>query len=402
MLLIHCLLLSPLAVFAQAETDALTQRATLFTSLPEVEQAFKPRGIDLKLDYTNFVQRLYASSDNNKTEISGRGDLVLKIDGDNAPFWKGFGIELRHTMTHGDANFGRGFGNGGVFFPPNTALTFPRRNETSFSVHQRFDNNMRLSLGKFDVLTATEAMPLSGGGGMNSFTNLALAAPVTGIISPYAVGGILNIPTQHANYTLMVYDPRNGQDPRTIGFTFEAGMAAMLNVTLPLKWAGKPGYHTFTGALNDVESEDLESPPDMPSTIIGQWYVAYALQQFIGVHEADPSKGWGFFGRIGASDSNPNAIAGHWLLGLGGHNLLGKRQQDRWGIAMARYYFSDHLNNPATPPPGRIGPESVIEAYYNLAVFPWLRVTLSAQRTRPFVEQKKEDSVVTLRTQIRF
>ena len=280
------------------DSVSLAQRAALFTSLPAVHAPIADNGMVLDLRYSNFAQRLQSSDESNQTQVGGRGDIIFQIGGEKSALWKGFEIELRHTIVHGEANFGRGFGQNGVFFPPNTAMIFPRRNETSLTLSQAFANRMKLAFGKFDMIGLTAATPLAGGGGLDTFSNFAITLPVSGILAPYAVGANLSYATRSADYSLMIYDPRNGQEDRTLDFTFEAGISAMLNVMLPRKWGGKPGYHTFTGAINDAKSPDLSAPPGQPSTLVGQWYVAYALQQYLFHDEHDPSKGWGIFARV--------------------------------------------------------------------------------------------------------
>ena len=80
-----------------------------------------------------------------------------------------------------------------------------------------------MSVGKFNVLDLAAATPLMGGGGETTFWNTGIAAPVSGVTPPYIVGAIASIKTTPATFTLMVYDPRNGQNLDVIAHPFNDG-----------------------------------------------------------------------------------------------------------------------------------------------------------------------------------
>lgn len=383
---------------AQANDNPISNRQALLDGPGTAKQKLRDSGVDLDLRYTNFQQNLSGATDGNGSQNGGRGDLVMNFDGEKLGLWKGFSVNLRHTMVHGQANFNRGFGQNGVLLPYNTAMVFPRENETSLNVTQKFNDTVSISAGKFDMFALSEAAPLQGGSGMDTFTNLGIAAAINGLVSPYTTGVMLNVNTSKALMSFMVYDPRNtqGDNGRPISHTFEDGTSAMANITLPISIAGRMGYHTFNATASDQKHPNLRTG----EPVNRRWFGGYSFQQFLQHDADDPSKGWGLFGRIGVTDRNPNFIARHFMLGIGGNNLMQGRKDDMWGVAYAAYDLSHEIVDPTWPT--AIRNEQMAEAYYNFAVFPWLRVSPNVQLVRPLDRSRNDEVVLGIRTQLRF
>ena len=54
--------------------------------------------------------------------------------------------------------------------------------------------------------------PIVGGGGIETFWNLAMAAPLTNITPPYIYGLSFNTRSDIGTFGLFVYDPRDAQN----------------------------------------------------------------------------------------------------------------------------------------------------------------------------------------------
>lgn len=70
--------------------------------------------------------------------------------------------------------------------------------------------------------------------------------------------------------------------------------------------------------------------------------------------------------------------------GVGGNGLFRGRPDDRFGIAYLRLGVSRDLKNELAPI-FRLRDEWTVEAFYNVAVTPWLRITGNVQYARPAV-----------------
>ena len=397
---------------AQAATNSIWTRPSLLDGPGWPKAGMRSDGVNLDVTLTQFGQELLSGDGNKAPEYGGKLDVVLTLDGQKLGLWPGLSLNVHQEFLYGnDANYQ----GDGTFIPVNTAMAFPRQGgadtQTSIIVTQRFSPDVSLSLGKFNMLDAASRTPLIGGGGLDTFMNLGLAAPISGVTPPYILGGSLTVKTAPATFNLLVYDPRNAQDSAVLRYPFADGVTTSLSATVPISLGGLPGFHSFRGVYSTQDGVDLRDvpqlilPPGFP-TMIGSkshyWYVSYSFQQYLYRSPNDPRKGWGVFGEISASDGNPNPIDRHYFIGIGGNSPLPNRPDDGLGLAYFSYALSNELNQAAEPLGIELGKENGVEAFYNVAITPWFRVTADIQDVSPFVRANARAVFGALRTQIRF
>jgi carbohydrate-selective porin OprB len=102
------------------------------------------------------------------------------------------------------------------------------------------------------------------------------------------------------------------------------------------------------------------------------WAFYYSAHQY--VHWKD-DRGWGVFVRFGTSDGEVNPIDWNAAVGIGGKGLFDSRPHDRFGIG---YYHINLVDAPVFRLLD-LGNEHGVEAFYNVAVTPWLSVTADVQ-----------------------
>lgn len=109
------------------------------------------------------------------------------------------------------------------------------------------------------------------------------------------------------------------------------------------------------------------------------------------------------FGQVGLSDGNPNPAEWSAFVGIGGTRLLPSRPLDRFGVAYFRFSLSDDLVKGLQPLLSvGIRDEQGVEAFYNVAITPWLRLTGDLQVIEPFREDKDTAVFLGLQAQIKF
>jgi porin len=124
-------------------------------------------------------------------------------------------------------------------------------------------------------------------------------------------------------------------------------------------------------------------PPGLaPGTKKGSWLFGLSGQQYLVQDPADPQRGWGVCADVAWSDGNPNLVNWALFLGIAGSSLLPGRPDDRFGLGYFGAGVSDALESELAPLL-HLRDESGIEAFYNMAVKPWLRVTADLQIIRP-------------------
>lgn len=372
---------------AAADVD-LWQRKTLadYDGSPKRELAAK--GVDLGFDVTNFMQALQNSYGSGWTN-GGKADLRLRLNGEKLGLWRGFFVS-----SHIEYNYGNSVNQdapGLNVIPINTALAYPSLNDSMFSLlfTQAFSPTTTLTLGLFNMFDAAARRPIYGGGGVEGFWNLAIAAPLTNITPPYIYGISFNtLIDDIGSFGLFVYDPRDAQNLNIIRNLFEDGVTISGTATFPYNLAGLGGSQNLRIAYSTLDGTDLSSlPPQIGQPLPikeSRWYFQYSFEQFLVQSATDPKVGWGLFGQIGYSDGNPNAFQGHGYIGLAGNNMMDGRQADRWGIGYYQYKLSDAFLDLFPIVGSRMQPQKGAELFYNWAIVPWLRLQLDAQWVRPF------------------
>ena len=99
-------------------------------------------------------------------------------------------------------------------------------------------------------------------------------------------------------------------------------------------------------------------------------------------------EGIGGFGRFGASDGDPNFMHFFYSLGIGGKGVIPSRERDRYGFG---FYYID-VKNPKFQGLFRttklLRDEYGFEAFYNIAITPWLMLTPDIQVVRGAQKEK--------------
>ena len=124
----------------------------------------------------------------------------------------------------------------------------------------------------------------------------------------------------------------------------------------------------------------------------GSWNIYYNFDQYLYEPKKGADKGIGLFGRLGVSDGNPNFMKFFSSFGIGGKGMFESRPNDKFGIG---YYFIN-THNPTINGPLQsrkfLRDESGLEAFYNIAITPWLLLTPDLQVLTG--AQKKTTSLV--------
>lgn len=373
-------------------SDDIATRSALFDVPGGPLQDLQARGIDLYASLTQFYQGLAAGEGDKNWDYGGKVDLVGTFIGQKLGLWRGLIVNAHFEYVYGDdVNFQ---GDGSIM-PINTALAFPTLGgydtDLSLVVTQVVNDKATISVGKFNMLDSAAKTPLLGGGGIDTFMNTALAAPISGVTPPYIVGAIATYETEPAKFTFMAYDPRNAQGTAVLDDPFGDGVVLSVIGTVPVSINGLDGWQSLRVAYSTQNGFDFE---DIPQLILppetqeienkeGSWYVGYSFQQYLIQDPNDRSRGWGLFGYAAISDGNPNPIEWGAFAGLGGNSLIPGRPDDRFGIAYFYYGLSDTLKDGLEGFGLDYKNESGLEIFYNAAITPWFRLSGDLQVIQP-------------------
>jgi len=253
-----------------------------------------------------------------------------------------------------------------------------------------------LTLGKLDT-TSGDANAFAHGKGDKQFLNLAFninPALLLTVPSSTLGGGVIILPNKDphsAIITLMAIDS-DGKANRT-GFdtVFAGNNSFAIEGRLRTDFFGMTG-HQLLGAT--YSGKDFSSIDQSLRFIVengtiekedNSWAVYYNFDQYL--YEPKKEQGIGIFGRFGASDGDANPVHYFYSLGVGGKGVIPGRTRDEFGIG---YYYIDVSNPKFTGPLAErnfMRDEYGIEAYYNIALTPWMKLTPDIQVIRPAQEE---------------
>lgn len=425
-------LLSPLPARAKDTVASFLKQRSLTDTDNGPKAQLRRAGINADVWVTQFYQGQTEGDGARSRRFGGRAwryggkmDAFLKADLEKLGFLPGF-----HVNAQYEHYFGRNInGLDYALLPVNTAQAFVRRegyhSALSLNVTQDMGEHLSISVGKFNMLTLASQTPLVGGGGLETFMNRGLAAPSTGIgvtsagivsdrliaSAPYLIGGIAMLKAAPFNVMLALVDPRSAQIPRTMARPFEKGVAFGGAVAMQTEIAGLRGTHTLRGAISNARGFDLDAASEArarlsrvggPITRKNFRFASYSFQQNLFQSATDPAVGWGIFALGTLSDGNPTPTRWSMFAGLGGNNLFEGREDDRWGVGYFHYAFSHLLISGLAARKIRRQGESGVEAFYNLAITPALRLTADVQFVDPWNSTKSRATYTALRLQTRF
>jgi porin len=409
---------------SEKATSSLLTRPSLADAPGGVKEQLRGIGITPDVWVTQIPQGQVAGDRLRTWAYGGKMDAFLKVDAEKLGLWQGFHINVQYEHFFGrDINY-----TDFALLPVNAAQAFVS-SETYHSAlsvvfTQDIGKQVSISAGKVNTMTLAAQTPLIGGGGVETFMNRAFAAPATGIgvttasrirdrliVSPtYTLGAAATFKTELIKLTLAVADPRNAQDPRVLERPFEKGVVVGGIATLSTEIAGLNSFHTVRSYYSNARGFDLDDVGGVrqrlsagePLTKKGYWFVSYGAEQFLFRSADNPNVGWGLFSLATLSDGNPNPVRWTALGGVAGNNLFEGRELDRWGVGFFHYGLSAPLLVGLAALQIYRRSEGGVEAFYNYAITPWLRLSADLQVVDPWNTTKTRATYTGLRLQTKF
>ncbi len=386
------LLALPVSGFAQSNArtedgEAILTRETLGGDWGGLRTGLASHGIQYDLWATGLYQGMFAGTGNDDFEFGGRADLLINGNTGKLGWWEGGGLHAHLTYRGGPLPGTRG----GALWPVNTSGSFPlgAKDElvaTSLYMSQRFGDSTRLMLGKINAIDLLASHPFFGGWGIDRFWNVAFVAPPSGVFPPVIIGGVLSHSFSPYSLTVMVFDPNDQTNNYSLNRLFADGV----NVSFGLAWSGdvdgRKSGAGVTATYSTAEGTDYTQiglpPGSTTTTKKGSYNVAVELSNLLVESTQAAGKGLGLYAKAAIADGNPNPIRSSLVGGFAGHAMVPGRPLDYFGVGYFFYNFSNDLQD-AVARVGSFKDEQGVEAFYVLAVTPWLRLTADLQWVNP-------------------
>jgi len=374
-------------------------RSTLTGDWGGTRNEWAAKGVTFDINLTQTGMSVINGGKNQGWEYSGRGNLTLNVDTQKLGLWPGGFLTVEV-----EGNYNRSINpDTGAISPVNTNQLFPMPGKDNLNIPavtfmQFLSHNFGVVLGKLDT-TSGDANEFAHGKGDKQFFNLAFNLnPALLLTTPNSVlgAGVIILPTKDpeaAIISMMVIDS-NGKANRS-GFdtAFEGNNTYAMEGRVRTDFFGMTG-HQLMGALYSTKNfSSLEQDSLLLLKGIIQngkldaekqdssWAVYYNFDQYL--YEPKKGQGIGVFGRFGASDGEANPVHYFCSLGVGGKGVMNSRPNDAFGIG---YYYMD-ISNPKLTGIFKdrefLRDEYGVEAYYNIAITPWMKLTPDVQFVRP-------------------
>lgn len=395
----------------------LRQRPAMTGDWSGTRQQLMDNGLRFDLRWTQILQRNTAGGKDISTAYQGGLNLGVQLDTGAAGLWPGGILKVRGEGRYGESSNG----DTGAVMPVNTNSLYPIPGEDTFQLAelnytQFLSSSLGLTIGKFSPRETN----VFSGNETEQFQNLAFNIdPVYGTTVPQAfLGvGVIFVPHPNVAVTTLVLDSEGQADESGFDTAFKDGSSLFQLAEVKIDPFNLPGHQrlgwtwsnktrTKLGQLDAGLVKDwirfrlgLGPQPNL-ETGSDDWSVFYDFDQYLYVVPGSKDRGFGLFGRFGVSSGEFNPIGEFYSLGVGGKGMLPSRGQDSFGLGYYYLSLSDKVG-----PVARVSledGEQGVEAYYNVAVTPWLSITPSVQAIKPVTRDTDWAWLAGLRLTIEF
>jgi porin len=345
--------------------------------------ALAAKGLTLAIDVTQVLQGVVSGGTRAGWEYSGLGDLLFNLDTGKAGLWWG-GI----LSVDAEGNWGDNVNPfTGAFAAVNSSATYPSLVPGTAAVPMvRYTQFISPHLGVMGgrlLPTRADVNAFAWGDGTNQFMNQALNFNPVLTIAPTSTlgGGIIIQPGEKpADAVISLVAIEAQGTPNTTGATnaLDGGVIYSAESRVKVDLLEHTGHQSIGFAYSNATYSSLDQNPvgGAAAAVSGTWLFYYNFDQFLQETAPGSGKGWGLFGRFGASGGDPNKFKYFWSLGVGSvKGAVAARPNDTFGIGL---YYSVISKSTEAALEGLTN-EWGAEAYYDFAVTRWAQLSPDIQ-----------------------
>jgi porin len=397
-------------VFSQEDPKTYSgnfwSRSTLTGDWGGVRNDLGTKGIIFDMNLAQVVQGVVEGGKDGRWKYGGRGNLTVSVDTQKLGLWPGGLLTVEF-----EGNFSESVNsNTGALMPVNANQIFPMPNGNNLNVPQVslaqfFSPYAGVVLGKLDTMSG-DMNEFAHGKGDVQFFNLAFNInPVALRTVPYSTlgAGVIVLPTKDPNAAIVNFTllQANGV-ASTPGFSDLSSDKIVYSGEGRVRtdFFGLTGHQVIGAAYSNMEYTSLDQRLSIifenqtPEAKKGSWFISYNFDQYLYEPKKGSGQGIGIFGRLGASDGNPNPVRYFMSAGVGGKGFMAGRPLDRFGIG---YYYID-ISNPTLQGPYQtwsfLRDEQGFEAFYSVGITRWAHLTPDIQVIKGAQMQRVDGSVV--------
>jgi porin len=387
----------------------LWTRSTLSGDWWGVRNQLAEKGVTIDMSLTQVGQGIvHGGKETGWQYGGGRGDIILNLDTQKLGLWPGgfLNVEAEGNFIPADNVLKSINGRTGALMPVNNSQILPlpgdNFNLPALNFSQFLSPYFGLTIGKYATMTSTsgDMNEFAHGKGDTQFMNVALNFnPIMAVTVPYSTlgTGLIVLPTKDPKQAIVsLFLLSSTGKASTSGFDDLDGnnLTVAGEGRVRTDFFGLTGHQLFGATFSNKKFTSI----DQSARFVfengafdrkkGSWNVYYNFDQYLYEPKKDSGEGIGVFGRFGASDGSPNFMHYFYSLGVGGKGVIPSRSNDRYGFG---FYYID-VNNPELQGLFRsiklLRDEYGFEAFYNVAITPWLLLTPDIQVVRGAQKEK--------------
>jgi porin len=345
----------------------------------------------------------------------GRVDLNINLDTQKMGLWPGGFFSMEAEENYGEFVGPR---QTGAVIPADQNSLFPSPGTNSLELPmlmfaQFVAPQLGFYFGKLATVTndSGDANAFAHGKGSEGFLNTNFGwNPVIALTVPYSTlgAGMIIIPTSDPKEFIInvgVADTQGSAGTTGFNTVFKGGTSYFAEGRYTTHFFGLTGHQLLGGAYSDQLYLNLNQNlrnliiPGLPvQQHSGSWAAYYNFDQYLYQPDPKADQGFGIFGRVGTSDGIANPI--HWFFsgGVGGKGLIPGRTNDQFGIG----YYYIVAANARIPQVLNFQNSQGFEAYYEIALTPWMHLTPDIQVIQPSQQRVSTATVAGVRLEIKF
>jgi porin len=385
-------------------------RSTLSGDWWGLRNQLAAKGVTLDMSLTQAAQGIvHGGKDTGWQYSGGRGDIILNVDTQKLGLWPGgfLNVEAEGNFIPADTLRKSINGRAGSLMFVNNSQIYPTPAGDNFNLPalnftQFLSPYFGLTIGKYSTITSSsgDMNEFAHGKGDTQFMNMAFNLnPVIALTIPYSTlgTGVIVLPTkdpQQALVSFMVLSSTGKASTSGFDDLNDDNLTFAGEGRIRTNFLGLTGHQLFGATYSNRKFTSI----DQNARFVfengalegkkGSWNIYYNFDQYLYEPKKGSGEGIGVFGRFGASDGNPNFMHFFYSLGIGGKGVIPSRHNDRYGFG---FYYID-VNNPKLQglfqTTKLLRDEYGFEAFYNIAVTPWLMLTPDIQVVRGAQKEK--------------
>jgi porin len=402
----------------------LWNRAYLSGDWGGVRTDLANKGVQLDVDWTQYVQGVVDGGRDRTTRYGGHLDYLIHLDLMRMGLVPGGLVTIR-----GESRYGHSVnGEAGPILPVNTTAFFPLTDSldedvcitvTDLYYTQFLSPQLGVFFGKLNTLDA-DLNEFASGRGKSQFMHADfLFNSVAALRLPYSTLGVgaLWMPSPYVSVKASLVNTLDSST--TTGFEdFGDGLTVTVEADVQYRLGELPGgmnlggLYSFDQDFTQIGGRLIFTPGS--GLVLGNedktWAIYWSMWQYllieqktdrpINLSDGVPDlQGLGVFARLGFADQDTNPIEWSGSIGVGGRGIIPSRDHDTFGVGYFYTHFQDTLIGGAL---GFQNEAQGFEAFYNIAITPAANLTLDVQVQDTALPNVDTAVVVGARLNLRF